>query len=129
MGMTPRGSYCRDVLEVSRLLDLYNLLLIPLSVTLGYPSSALPDPDADPELRLDAGRWRDGFTPQTQADWLGTFAPLALCKHYVHTVRWAHFSDADAHQFPHCGLVDAALVSSSPLSSASAICAAACPVR
>ena len=56
---------------------------------------------------MDAGRWRDGFTPQTQADWLGTYAPLALCKHYVHTVRWAHFSDADAHQFPHCGLVDA----------------------
>ncbi len=106
MGLTPRGSYCRDVLEVSRLLDLYFLLTIPLSVTLGYPSSALPDPDADPELRLDAGRWRDGFTPQTQADWLGIYAPLALCKHYVHTVRWTHFSDADVHQFPHCGLVD-----------------------
>jgi hypothetical protein len=106
MGLNPRGSYCRDVLEVSRILDLYFLLTVPISVTLGYPSSDEPDPDADPELRLDAGRWRDGFSPATQADWVATYAPLALCKHYVHTVRWAHFSDAEAHQYPHCGLVD-----------------------
>ena len=40
MGVTPRGSYCRDLLETSRILDLYALLGLPLRVTLGYPSSA-----------------------------------------------------------------------------------------
>src|SRR5262249_13848848 len=63
MGVSPRGSYCRDVLEMSRLLDLYALLGVPLRVTMGYPASRTNDPFADPELRLGAGRWRSGHTP------------------------------------------------------------------
>ena len=107
MGVTPRGSYCRDLLETSRLLDLYSLLGVPLSVTLGYPSAEGPDPQADPELIVGAGRWRDGVSPASQADWAAAFAALALAKPYVQAVHWAHWSDAEPHQFPHCGLVDA----------------------
>ena len=71
MGVTPRGSYCRDVLDASRLLDMYALLGVPLRVTLGYPSAAGPDLDADPEMRLwtPIGCWGDGFSPTvTQAE-------------------------------------------------------------
>jgi hypothetical protein len=104
MGVTPRGSYCRDMLEASRLLDLYALLGVPLRVTLGYPSAEQSDPEADPEMRVDAGRWGDGFTPQTQGDWAAAFTALALCKPPVQAVQWVHFSDDDPHQFPHAGL-------------------------
>jgi hypothetical protein len=107
MGPNPRGSYCRDLLEASRLLDLYALLGLPLRVTLGYPSDDGPDMDADPELNVSSGQWHEGFTPQTQADWSSSFAALALCKPRVQCVQWAHLSDAEAHQFPNCGLVDA----------------------
>jgi hypothetical protein len=107
MGVTPRGSYCRDVLEMSRLLDLYALLGVPLHVTLGYPSQATADPDADPELRVGFGRWREGFTPEVQAKWIEEFARLTLCKPFVQAVQWVHLSDAQPHQFPHCGLLDA----------------------
>jgi hypothetical protein len=107
MGPTPRGSYCRDLLETSRLLDLYALLGVPLRVTLGYPSAPGADLDADPEMQVNAGRWRDGYTPGVQAEWAAAFAPLALCKPYVQGAVWAHLSDADPHQFPHCGLLDA----------------------
>ena len=107
MGVQPRGSYCRDVLEASRLLDLYALLGVPLRVTLGYPAAAGPDAAADPELRVEGGRWRDGFTPQTQAEWAEAFGSLALCKPFVQSVQWAQLSDAQPHQFPHAGLVDA----------------------
>jgi hypothetical protein len=106
MGVTGRGTYCRDTLELSRLLDLYALLGVPLRVTLGYPSDDQDDPDADPELRVGAGRWAGGCTPDAQASWAGTFARLALCKPFVQGVQWAHFADADPHQLPHCGLVD-----------------------
>ena len=51
MGVTPRGSYCRDLLDASRVLDLYALLGMPLQVTLGYPSAGGADPLADPTLR------------------------------------------------------------------------------
>jgi hypothetical protein len=108
MGVSPRGSYCRDLLETSRLLDLYSLLGVPLRVTLGYPADAAADPDADPELGVAAGRWRDGYSPATQADWAGAFAALAVAKPYVQAVHWVHASDAEPHQFPHCGLADAA---------------------
>jgi hypothetical protein len=107
MGVSPRGSYCRDLLETSRLLDLYALLGVPLRVTLGYPSSTGPDPDADPDYRVAAGHWREGVNPRSQADWATSFTSLAICKPGVQGVYWTHFSDAEPHQFPHCGLVDA----------------------
>jgi Glycosyl hydrolase family 10 len=107
MGVTPRGSYCRDLLETSRLLDLYALLGVPLRVTLGYPSGNRPDTQADPEAMVGLGRWRSGFTPAVQADWAALFAELSVCKPYVQGVQWTHFSDAQPHQFPHCGLLDA----------------------
>lgn len=106
MGVTPRGSYCRDLLEVSRMLDLYALLGVPLRVTLGYPSSANADADADPDLIVEGGHWSNGFTPEVQATWATDVTPLALCKPYVQGVQWTHFRDAEPHQFPHCGLVD-----------------------
>src|SRR5262249_57667570 len=83
MGVSPGGSYCRDVLEASRLPDRYALLGVPLRLTLGYPASAGPDASADPEMRVEGGRWRDGFSPQTQADWAAAFGALALCKPFV----------------------------------------------
>src|SRR5262249_43386741 len=108
MGVTPHGSYCRDMLEASRLLDLYALLGVPLQVTLGYPSASGPDAKVDTELRVGAGHWHTGFPPEVQAEWATSFGALALCKPYVRGVSWTHLSDADPHQYPHCGLVDAA---------------------
>ena len=106
MGTTGRGSYCRDRLDLSRLLDLYALLGVPIHVTLGYPSSPSGDPEADPEMRVGAGNWHGGFSPQIQADWAASFTSLALCKPYVQGVNWIHFSDGRPHQFPHSGLLD-----------------------
>jgi hypothetical protein len=108
MGVSPRGSYCRDVLELSRLLDLYALLGVPLQMTLGYPSAGGKLPNADPDQRVGLGHWREGYTPDAQADWAAAFAALVLCKPYVRAIHWTHLSDAEPHQFPHCGLLDAA---------------------
>ena len=106
MGVMPRGSYCRDLLELSRLFDLYALLGVPLRATLGYPSSSQADGDADPDLRVEGGHWGNGFTPEIQADWAAEVTALVLCKPYVQGVQWAHFHDAEPHQFPHCGVID-----------------------
>jgi Glycosyl hydrolase family 10 len=106
MGVSPRGSYCRDLLETSRLLDLYTLLGVPLQATLAYPSSAAATEDADPDQRVNLGYWRDGYREETQAIWAADFAALALCKPFVRTVQWTHWSDAQPHFFPNCGLVD-----------------------
>ncbi len=104
MGAMPRGSYCRDPLETSRLIDLYSLLGVPLCIQLAYPSAGGEDPGADQELQIGAGHWHEGVTPAAQADWAATYAALAICKPSVRAVRWAHWNDSQPHQFPHGGL-------------------------
>ena len=106
MGISPRGSYCRDLLETARILELYMLLGVPIQTTLGYPSSSSALEWADPDQRVNLGYWRAGYSEEAQADWAANFAALAMCKPYVRTVQWAHWSDAQPHTFPHCGLVD-----------------------
>jgi hypothetical protein len=108
MGVAPRGSYCRDLLELSRLIDLYSLLGVPLQVTLGLPSSAGADSRANSEVIVDAGAWRGAFTPEVQAEWAEAFGRLVLCKPSVRSVLWTHLADAEPHLFPSCGLLDAA---------------------
>jgi hypothetical protein len=107
MGVWPRGSYCRDLLEASRLLDLYALLGVPLQVTLACPSQS-SGKSISGDLAISAGQWRTGFSPEIQADWATAFGRLALCKPSVRTVFWNHLSDAEPHLLPACGLVDAA---------------------
>jgi hypothetical protein len=106
MGVGPRGSYCRDLLELSRVLDLYALLGVPLQVSLAYPAWTGPDPQADPSLAVDAGFWHAGISPDGQADWAENVVALCLAKPYTRAVHWAQLSDAVPHQLPHCGLVD-----------------------
>jgi hypothetical protein len=107
MGIAPRGSYSRDLLETSRLLDLYSLLGVPLRVTLGYPWADGPDAKADPDLKIAAGHWHGPPSAATQAEWAASTAGLALCKPSVRSVQWTHWSDAERHQFPHTGLCTA----------------------
>ncbi len=107
MGVSPRGSYGRDLLETSRLLDLYALLGVPIQATLGYPSASTTTDLCCPDQRVGLGTWRGAYTEAAQADWASAFAALALCKPYVRTVQWAHWSDAESHAFPHCGLINA----------------------
>jgi hypothetical protein len=108
MGVTPRGSYCRDLLETSRLLDLYALLGVPLRVTVGYPSSPAVDRNADPELTVASGYWRGEASPAPQGEWAASFTSLVLCKPYVQSVHWVHLADDTPHRFPNCGLIDSA---------------------
>jgi len=107
MGTSPRGNFCRDLLEASRLLDLFGLLGMPIQVSLACPSSAVPDAKASANEKLGrSGRWRD-VAPTAQAEWAEAFGSLAICKSYVSGVIWDHLSDAEPHRLPNCGLVDA----------------------
>jgi hypothetical protein len=104
-GTGPRGSYCRDLLDVSKQLDLFGLLGVPVQVSLGYPASRAPDPKADPNEQADAGHWKD-LSPAGQAEWATAVGGLALCKSYVTGVFWDHLTDTEPHRLPHAGLID-----------------------
>ena len=107
LGVEQRGSYERDLMEISRLLDLYALLGMPVRVTLGYPSLSGPDALADPDFPVDQAAKNSPRSPEGQASWVRCVAALAACKPYVVGVSWVHLADNQPHQFPNCGLVDA----------------------
>jgi hypothetical protein len=108
MGYSPRGTYCRDGLEMSRILDLFGLLGTPLQLAVSYPTSSSDDPLADPSIKLgEFGSYRDGHTPHAQGEWATMMAAVSLCKPHVCGMTWDHFIDALPHRFPNGGLVDA----------------------
>jgi hypothetical protein len=106
-GSAPRGSMPRDLLDASRVLDLFGLLGAPLEVVLAHPASGKPDPAASEHGEaVWAGAFRGGPTPEGQAEWGASFASLAICKPQVRAVTWDHWSDADPHLTPFGGLID-----------------------
>jgi hypothetical protein len=105
-GTSPRGSWSRDLLDTSRLIDMFSLLGLPIEVLLSQPASSAPDFGArDHQEDLWAPAWRGGPTPEGQAEWGVSFAAMALCKPEVRAVTWDHWSDADPHLTPAGGLV------------------------
>jgi hypothetical protein len=56
-GYSPPGSSMRDLFELSRLLDLYSLLNVPLHVWMALPSADSPDKNADPLVRVETSQW------------------------------------------------------------------------
>ena len=104
-GVRPRGSWWRDRLDISRMLDLYALLSIPMRVSLGCPSKAGIDPKADADMEAEIGE--DIWTPEFQATWAEHVTALALCKPYLVGANWCEASDVVPHSFPWCGLLNA----------------------
>ncbi len=107
-GTVPRGSFPRDLLDTSRVLNLFGLLGVPIEVVLSVPSGQEPDPKAavhGQSIWLPA--WRAGPSPEAQAECGAAFAALALCSPHVRAVTWDHWSDAEPHLTPSAGLIDA----------------------
>ena len=56
-GYSAPGSHLRDLLDFSKMLDLYALLNYPLYLTIVMPSSVADDPNADPHVKVEADQW------------------------------------------------------------------------
>ena len=106
-GYLPRGSAVRDLLDVSRLIDAWSVLQVPLHLTLSCPSSIAPDPLAGPDHEVDPHLWSQPVDEQQQAHWVGQFLPLLMAKPAVASVTWSTFSDAAPHEYPRAGLLRA----------------------
>lgn len=104
MGYLPGGTP-RDLMELSRLLDLWSLLGAPLGLTLAFPSASGPDAQASHEATCATDAWRMPWSEKAQAEWARQCVCLALAKPNVRFVAWTYFSDAQKHEWPHAGLV------------------------
>ncbi len=106
-GYSTPGSHIRDLFELSRLLDLYSLLNVPLHLWMSLPSGDGPDPNAEPGVRVETSQWPSPPTESTQAHMGAKWISMAVAKPFVRTVNWLHASDATPHVFPHGGLARA----------------------
>jgi hypothetical protein len=104
-GFSPPGSHLRDLLDFSKLLDLYSLVNLPLHVSFAFPSSADPDPKADPAVSVDATAWPRPVDEALQSEWASRWIALAAAKPFVRSIHWLQATDASPHLFPNAGLL------------------------
>lgn len=103
-GYSSPGSHLRDLLDFSRLLDLYALLNFPLYLSIAMPSSSTPDPQADPNVQVERDQWPDPPTEASQAAIAARWISLAVAKPFVRSVAWRQVADSTPHLYPHAGL-------------------------
>jgi hypothetical protein len=114
LGYWPGGCLPRDLLAISRHLDRWSLLGVPLIVYLTMPSRTDHDPQAVGQTAgqvqvIHRDGHRDGHAPSTPAmdqSLAGHILPLLFSKTALHAVVWNQLSDAEPHEFPHSGLLD-----------------------
>ena len=103
-GFGPSGSHVRDLLDFSRLLDLFALVNLPLHVSFALPSSDQPDPRAATGEVVEARQWAKPPDEALQRDLIASWFALAVAKPFVRSVTWLQASDGAPHLFPHAGL-------------------------
>jgi hypothetical protein len=101
------GSHARDLLDFSRLLDLFALVNLPLHVSFAAPSSAAVDPLAMADVKTEPNQWPLPPTEKSQRDWASAWCALAAAKPFVRSVTWLQSIDSVPHVFPHAGLIRA----------------------
>ena len=104
VGYRPGGSCYRDRFELSRQIDLWATLGLPLTVSLAFPSQAKADPHAEPGINVGEPEWKTTWSEPAQAEWLATMLPLLMAKPSIAGIEWCNFSDAVPHRYPHSGL-------------------------
>ena len=105
IGYRPRGTASRDVLDFSRMIDIWSTLGVPLHVTLAFPSANNVDENAKPELEVGRAAWKKPWSEAAQAEWVDLYLPLLMAKQSVVGIHWSHFTDQTPHRFPHAGLL------------------------
>lgn len=105
-GYGPPGSHLRDLLEFSRLLDLFALLNLPLHITFAIPSGSDYDP-AGNGSSVQAGQWPSPPDPSLQRRWASRWIALAIAKPFVKSVCWQAVRDDASELYPNSGLLAA----------------------
>lgn len=105
-GYWPGGTLPRDALDISRQIDRWSQLGLPLILMLDSPSSDAPDPAAKHSARALTDIYAGGTTAEGQRRFAEFVYPLLLAKPTVQGIIWNQGLDVVPHEFPHGGVVD-----------------------
>lgn len=102
----PDGSLPRDPLEISRMIDRWSLLGLPLMINLTLPSEDRVDPRVTHQRR-PVTSWKNSLDQGGSESTSETVVRLLLAKQSVHALIFNQATDQIGHEFPHGGLWDA----------------------
>jgi hypothetical protein len=105
-GYWPGGTLPRDPLDVSRQLDRWSQLGVPLMIVLTAPSSHAADSRALHPARPLADLTGGKLTAKWQQALVEQMIPLIAAKQSVQALAWDAWQDDQPHEFPHAGLLD-----------------------
>jgi hypothetical protein len=106
LGYWPGGSVMRDLLEISRLVDRWSQLGVPLVLQLSLPSQDTPDPLARHHEKPQFCQPFSPFTPTEQAAVMKRLGSLLLAKQPVQALFWNQLRDDTPHDYPQGGIID-----------------------
>jgi hypothetical protein len=107
-GYWPGGTLPRDALEISRHIDRWSQLGVPLMAFLSAPSSTAADPLARHPARPLPDLRAGGVTPAWQQMLVQWLLPLLLAKQSIQGIVWDPWQDNQPHEMPCGGLYDSA---------------------
>lgn len=106
LGYWPAATLPRDVLEISRMLDRWTSVGLPLVLQITLPSSTNPDPLASLPAKPIANWGPKPLSTTIQEEWVKQLLPLLIAKQSVQGVIWSQLRDDMPHDFCQGGLVD-----------------------
>lgn len=105
-GYWPGGTLPRDPLEISRQLDRWAQIGVPLIVFLSAPSSMGADPLARHPANPLVDLWAGGVNPAWQQQVVQRVLPVLLAKQAVQAIVWEDWQDNQPHELASSGLYD-----------------------
>jgi len=107
MGDHSPGRSCRDLMQISAIIDDFTRFERPLHITaLGVPAE--PQGDRSEEQSPDPGYWKKPWSGEQQAEWMTSVVSIAASKPFVRSVAWQALYDTD-RQVPE--MIDGGLIS------------------
>lgn len=107
-GYWPQGTLPRDLLEISRQIDRWSQLGVPLLVMLTTPAGNELDVRAKGDAKALSAIGGTTTCPANQQRLTDQITRLLLAKHTVQAIIWNQTFDDLPHEFPHAGLFDGA---------------------
>ncbi len=101
----PDGTLPRDPLEISRMVDRWSMLGLPLMIVLTMPSDDGTDAAAQ-NNRQPVTSWKGFERVPNMDNSTETIVKLLVAKQAVHAVIMGQATDQLPHEFPHSGLWD-----------------------
>jgi hypothetical protein len=105
-GYWPGGTLPRDPLDISRQIDRWTQLGVPLVISLAVPSDGGADPKAQHPAKVLGDLAGGSLSPAWQNATIQWLLPLLLAKQSAQAIIWNHWQDDRPHEFPHAGLCD-----------------------